>query len=198
MKINLNLSTVNGDLSEFQLIPSGIYDFAIVGVDWKETKKKDGSYLSLKLQVTEGEQTGKKISQNVTVTNPSEKAVSNGLETLKQIMTQIGHPNPNHLDDTDELINGSSFRAIVEVESYSKENGSVGSKSSVSKIISKDVALRDGDENEIASTRPEKTQPSKPPVIMTPAKKAPAPATPQATAPTAAAKPTAVPAWMAR
>lgn len=167
-KLNLDLSGVNGELSTFQLVPNGIYDVKVIDVELKETKAKDGGYLSIKLQVVGGEHSGKVIGENINIFNKNEKAQEIGRRKLKQMLIQIGHPNPDFLADASEILNGI-FRCEIEMESYQTESGAMANASRLARIVSKDIALKNGtDESQKTRqdrTPKEKIQPKLPPVI---------------------------------
>lgn len=63
------------DTPDFEPLPPGWYQVAIVESEEKETAKGDGSYLKLKFQVIEGPREGKNLWANLNLNNPSEKAV---------------------------------------------------------------------------------------------------------------------------
>jgi len=191
MEMNLNLSQVSGELSQFQRVPSGTYDLMITNVEWKENSSKTGSYLDIVFKVDSGDHAGKQFKTNITIANQSEKAVEIGHRTLKQILTQINHPNPDMLKNTSELINGQTFRANVELEAFTTKEGNIGYSSSLKQVVSKEAKLIDGVE-ESQSTRPAAT-PSAPSAPAAPA----APSAPAApAAPAAPSAPAGKAPWM--
>ena len=68
------------------LIPAGEYAVSIVESQLKPTKKGDGRYAELKLEVLSGPQKGRWIWERLNVDNPNEVAVRIAQERLKQII----------------------------------------------------------------------------------------------------------------
>lgn len=166
-KLNLDLSSANGNISEFSKIPKGTYALSITDAEAKETKGGGNYYLALKLRVTKGAFEGRCIGHTINFMHQNKQAEEIGRDMIKQIMVQIGHNNPDFLGDTDELINGE-FYADVDIESYLSSTGENRESSKIKRIVSKESKLVDGDESVNQSNTPtiNKTQPSIPSFIQ--------------------------------
>jgi hypothetical protein len=66
----------------FEVLPTGWYTLLIEDAAVKDTKAKNGKYLELTMQVTEGEFKGRKVWKRITLVNPSAKAVEIGVRDL--------------------------------------------------------------------------------------------------------------------
>lgn len=96
----------------FEPIPAGDYKLAIKESEDKETKNKNGSYLSLKIEVIEGEHKGRLLFENLNLNNPSNQAVEIAKGTLSAICRAVGVMTPN---DSAEL-HGKPFVGTVALE----------------------------------------------------------------------------------
>lgn len=88
--------------NSFELIPAGDYVAVITDSEWKETKSKDGQYLSLKLEIIEGVNKGRVLFDNLNLDNKNEKAVQIAQQTLASICLATNKINVN---DSAELHN---------------------------------------------------------------------------------------------
>lgn len=104
-KLNLDLSKVvaqTGGLAD--AVPEGVYVAKIVSAEPKPTKDGTGGYLELALQIQEGPQAGKTLVDRLNIHNQKPDTVRIALSQLKGIMEMGGHPNPNMLVDTDDML----------------------------------------------------------------------------------------------
>ncbi len=106
------------DGQSFDPIPAGQYVTTIEDAEIKTTKAGTGTYLKLKMKVSEGAYQNRVLFSNITVTNPSETAVKIGEGQIKALMRAIGLSS---LRDTDQLV-GQSVLAKVTI-SHSSEYG---------------------------------------------------------------------------
>lgn len=81
-------------------IPPGKYVVQIVASEWKPTKAGTGQYLSLELDILEGEHAGRKMWDLLNLDNPNPKAVEIAEETLRDICVAQGKLS---CDDSEEL-----------------------------------------------------------------------------------------------
>lgn len=88
--------------NSFELIPAGDYVAVITDSEWKETKNRDGQYLSLKLEIIEGANKGRVLFDNLNLDNKNEKAVQIAHQTLASICLATNKINVN---DSAELHN---------------------------------------------------------------------------------------------
>lgn len=83
-----------------ELLPPGKYAVQIVASEWKPTKAGTGQYLSLELDVIDGEHQGRKLWTLLNLENPNPKAVEIAEETLRDICLAQGKLG---CDDSEEL-----------------------------------------------------------------------------------------------
>ena len=75
---------------DFSPLPSGEYPVMIIDSDIKPTKRGDGSYLELTMQVIDGPMKGRLAWARLNIDNPSAKAVEIANRELKSICEAIG------------------------------------------------------------------------------------------------------------
>ena len=91
-----NMATMNFDANDveprkaFDPIPAGKYVCVITESEEKETKKGDGSYLQLTVQVIEGEYENRKLWDRLNLNNPNDQAVAIARSTLSAICRATG------------------------------------------------------------------------------------------------------------
>ncbi len=101
------MTRINQDLSDtpsglgFDPIPAGDYPAHITESDIANTKNGD-LMLKLSWTVLEGPHASRILFDNVMLTG-SEKAVAFGKRKLRTMADATGHPNPNHVDYSEEL-----------------------------------------------------------------------------------------------
>ena len=83
----------------FSLLPVGDYRAIISDSEMKVTNRGDGSYLSLTLQVVEGEHSDRLLWANLNLDNPNQKAVDIAEKELASIYKACGIA----ADDSSEL-----------------------------------------------------------------------------------------------
>lgn len=79
----------------FDPIPAGWYPVVITDSEMKPTKKGDGEYLELTLEVIEGEYQGRKVWDRLNLVNPNQTAVEIAQRALSAICHAIGVMTPN-------------------------------------------------------------------------------------------------------
>lgn len=72
------------------VIPDGDYAVIIEASDWKQTKKQDGAYLEMTLQVIDGPMKGRKLWDRLNLSNPNAQAVEIAQQTLSAICHAVG------------------------------------------------------------------------------------------------------------
>lgn len=82
-------TTVNTD-DQFDVIPPGDYLVQVVQSDLRATKKGDGQYIWLELDILDGQYSGRKLWDNVNIINPNAKAQEIGQKILAQICKATG------------------------------------------------------------------------------------------------------------
>lgn len=104
MKLGIDLSEANVSDAGFNSIPAGDYTAGLVDAVYKDTNAGDGKCLHLKFLISEGEFSGRQLMSYLTLEHPNEKTVRIAKARLKQLASAVGHPNPDHVEDTDELV----------------------------------------------------------------------------------------------
>lgn len=96
-----------------ELVPEGIYSAMIVKTDVMDTKKGDGKYIYLELQLSEGLSSGVILEDRLNVMNPNEKAQNIGLSALKRLCDALGIAN---FDGHTEVFENKLLKIKVGVE----------------------------------------------------------------------------------
>ena len=112
---NLNIDPNVKESSSFIVLDEGKYKAVITADKLKDTKKGDGKYLELSLQVIEGDNAGVSINDRLNIMNPSEQAQAIGHGTLKRICTALNVPFPP--TDTTTLY-GKPLEILVGIEEF--------------------------------------------------------------------------------
>jgi hypothetical protein len=84
----------------FDPLPARWYQVIISDSEMKPTKKNDGQYLQLELEVIEGEYQGRKVWDRLNLDNPNNTAVEIAQRALSAICRAVGVMAPN---DSTEL-----------------------------------------------------------------------------------------------
>jgi len=83
----------------FEPLPEGKYTAIIVDSEEKQTRKGDGSYLSLRFQVVEGKHQGRTLFANLNLDNPNKTAVEIARADLSAICRAVGVLQPQESAD---------------------------------------------------------------------------------------------------
>ena len=86
----------------FEPLPAGDYPVMIIDSKDKPTKRGDGKYLELKLQVASGKYQNRQIFDRLNLDNPNDEAVKIARATLSAICRAVNVLTPN---DSSELHN---------------------------------------------------------------------------------------------
>lgn len=113
MQVNLDLTGASVNTGK-TVLPTGLYNSVIAAAEVKETSK-NGHGLVVTFKVEDGDHAGKQFDDFLNINNTNPDTVKWALNSLKTILTKGGHPNPNHLADTNELL---GLRMKVSVEEY--------------------------------------------------------------------------------
>lgn len=89
--------------SSFDVLPAGEYQACIVASNIATTKRGDGKFLSLELQVLDGQFRGRKLFDRLNMWNPNPKAVEIAKATLSAICRAVGVLEPKDSSDLHEL-----------------------------------------------------------------------------------------------
>ena len=113
--MNGNLSGFNAETVEpagdFSPLPAGDYPVIITSSELKTTKAGTGKYLSLKLQVLNGQFQNRVLFDNINIQNPNETCQQIGQATLSSICRAVKVLTPQ---DSSELHN-KPLTAIVKI-----------------------------------------------------------------------------------
>lgn len=96
-EINFDSTTIE-PIGSFDLLPVGKYPVIITKSEYKMTKEKAGrvatQYLSLTLDVVDGEHRGRKLFSSLHINNQNEDAKRIAKRTLSAICAVVGVPRP--------------------------------------------------------------------------------------------------------
>ena len=124
MKIGLDLTNVTEEKAGLDVLTEGLHLFKIVSAEINQNSKQTGHYVKMEARVVEGVDAGKTITDYINFDNPKEDTARQGLARIKKILIEIGHKNPNKLDDTDEMIGGEFVGQVTNYEDeWTKDNG---------------------------------------------------------------------------
>lgn len=91
--LNFNAASVP-PATAFEAIPAGNYTAIIAESAMKPTKRGDGEYLQLTLQIIDGEHSGRKLFDRLNLNNPNATAVDIAQRTLSAICHAVGVMQP--------------------------------------------------------------------------------------------------------
>jgi hypothetical protein len=112
--LNRDLNGVPAEMG-FDPIPKGTY-LAHIIESKDDTSKNDDLVLKITWMILEGEHEGRKVFDQIMLTG-SDKAVAFGNRKLKTIAVASGHPNPNFIEDSEEL-HGLPCQIVVGVRTW--------------------------------------------------------------------------------
>ena len=115
---------------EMGVIAPGEYTAAIIDSEFKDTKKNDGRFLSLTYKIEGGPEDGRQLWHNLNLENPNEKAMEIAYRELSAICGAVGKVQ---VSDTEEL-HGIPHKIKVEVETFTKNDGSQGKSNRIKKF----------------------------------------------------------------
>jgi len=84
----------------FEILPAGKYLAQIIASEMRDTKAGDGSYLSLEMEILDGEYAGRKLFDRLNLNNPNATAVEIAHRTLSAICHATGQMQ---VADSDQL-----------------------------------------------------------------------------------------------
>ena len=119
MKLGLTLKDVSL-IGTRTVLPTGTYPVEIVSEEVKEAKTKGNWMIEVVFKVVAGEYAGKTVTNFLNIKNDNEDATRIGLSQLKTILSVGGHKNPDHLEDSSELVGLELNIYLEEVETTFK------------------------------------------------------------------------------
>jgi hypothetical protein len=114
---DVDLSTVDTS-SNFDPIPPAWYGVVVDEAEVKDTKAGNGKYLKLKMIVASGDFANRHLYANITLSNPSSKAVEIGMRDMASIGSALGLKS---IKDTTDLV-GKTLEVKVIVKPESDDN----------------------------------------------------------------------------
>lgn len=104
---------------DFTPVPPGEYKVQIISSEMVENSKKTGHMLKLELEVTDGDQAGRKLFDRLNLDNPNQQAVEIAQRTLSAICHAVGKLS---VQDSEEL-HMIPMVAVVQVDPPRTANG---------------------------------------------------------------------------
>lgn len=98
----LNMDLTDTKESSFEPLQPGNYEVTCTKATVKDTRL-GGQMVAIELTVTSEVGEGKKLFHNFNVENQNAEATRIGKEQLKSFLKHASHPNPNLLQDVNEL-----------------------------------------------------------------------------------------------
>jgi hypothetical protein len=89
-----------GEESTFEPIPAGDYPMQILASEMAPNSKGNGRFLKLEMEITEGPQAGRKLTERLNLENPNAQAVDIAQRTLRAIIFACGLTT---CDDSEQL-----------------------------------------------------------------------------------------------
>jgi hypothetical protein len=101
-------------------VPDGTYPVVIEKAEVSPTKT-GGEMIKVQFKINQGSLSGRNLFSQFNIKNANPLAVSIGLGELKGMLKAFGHPNPNRLESTSELVGlkGEVTTKIEEQAGYS-------------------------------------------------------------------------------
>lgn len=124
MDLSLDLTGVS-EMQGNSPVPPGEYNVVIAATEYKESKRGTGGYLRMQYKISDGPHNGRSVFDNLNLWHEQQNTRYIAQSRLKAIAKAVGHPNPNFIRNTDELLGG---RMLVRV-SVSDEYNNVKSYS---------------------------------------------------------------------
>lgn len=120
--LNLDLSKVEVQSNDFNLLPEGKYVLTLNEAELKDTKSGTGQYISTQFRVKSGDYKGRCVFFNFNIKNDNVKAVEIGLSQLKKMLVLSGR-SVDKLTDVAQIV-GCEVGAFVKVktDSYGSKN----------------------------------------------------------------------------
>jgi len=111
-KLNISIDELPDFSNNFEPLPVGDYLVAITNSDFKAAKSGKGRYISLTMEVLEGDYKGRKLFYNLNVQHENEKAQMIGQSQLKKVIEAVGK---DHISATEDL-HDIPFYATVKIK----------------------------------------------------------------------------------
>jgi hypothetical protein len=104
-------------------VPAGRYEIEVRTAEVATSRNSGNDMIKLVLSISSGPYMDKWIYDQMMLTGTLD-SITAGKRRMKELLTSIGHPNPDYLDDTDELVGGKCWAqvAIDEQPGYAPKN----------------------------------------------------------------------------
>ncbi len=109
MSLGLDLSNVP---EQGTPVPDGSYNVSIDKAEVTDTRT-GGKMIEVQFSILDAGQKNRKIFNRYNIENANPQAVQIGLGQLRGMMKAFGHPNPNRLESTEELL---GLKGVVKVK----------------------------------------------------------------------------------
>lgn len=119
----MSLLDLSGVEENNNVLPEGTYSVMVEKAELVPTKT-GGEMIKIQYKVIEGKGTGRSVFAQYNIKNANPEAAQIGLGQLKTMMKAFGHPNPNKLETTQELVGlkGVVSVKIEEDKGYGEQN----------------------------------------------------------------------------
>lgn len=124
--LNFDATQYDPNVGNYDPLPAGDYTAMVEATEMKPTQAGNGYYLALTWEICEGEHQGRKIWQNITIQNPSQKAEEIGARQLSNVCHAVGILQCN---ESEEL----HGRPCLITLKFVPPNGNYGAKNEVVK-----------------------------------------------------------------
>lgn len=122
-RMNANLSSVSDqeveEVGTWRVIPDGEYAAIVTESTYGYTKSGKGEVLGLKFKVIDGQHRDRSFREFFTIVHENKDTERIARAKLVSVAKAMGHPNPRHIMDSDELHN-RPFMAVVTSEAASE------------------------------------------------------------------------------
>ena len=116
--INKNLKDTEA-WGDFSPVPADEYRAKVVDTSAVETLNRDYR-LKITWEITDGPYAGRKVFDSIMLSG-SPEAVKVGESKLKAMAIAVGHPNPDHVSDSEEL-HGRECKIVVTIKPDKNKN----------------------------------------------------------------------------
>ena len=97
--LNLNVEEESKEASKFDVLPAGDYNVIVSQAEMKDNKSGNGQYVSVTVEVIDGDLQGRLLWHNFNVQNANPTAEKIGRAELASLCKAIGVANPKDTDD---------------------------------------------------------------------------------------------------
>lgn len=137
---NLNFEKDEATSTTYQPLEAGEYLVACVEAEMKQTKDGNGAYIACQFQIQEGKHEGRKVFQNFTIANQSEKATQIGRGQIKSFLIASGAKTFNLATPSDMCGKVCIAKVAIEKsEQYGDKNKITSFKATTTTTVNQSV-----------------------------------------------------------